>query len=160
MLCQHCKKRQSTIHYTVYLANKLENFNYCPECYHSLFGSLKYGENEFGGLLLDREDVNRSCPVCKTTLSDYKSTGLLGCPSCYDFFRSELIKSIKRIQGKDSHVGKVGKDYVDHELMRELQELQAKLETALRNRRYSEAGMLNKRMTEITKILYGDKNDG
>lgn len=162
MLCQHCKKRMATEHYVETFFGKTQSFHYCSECYQTLFGQLKSqaSNDVWSDLFAEVTRPEKQCPVCGTTFADYKNTGLLGCASCYDVFKSELLPSIKRIQGKDRHVGKVGKDYSEHELMRELQSLQERLEKALKNKCYGEAGKLNERMNKITKILYGDKSDG
>ena len=54
---------------------------------------------------------------------------------------------------------KVGANNDDHGLYRRLKALQEQLEAALRNKQYTEAGRLNKRIDEITKALYGGGND-
>lgn len=99
------------------------------------------------------------CPVCGTTYADYERSGLLGCASCYDVFKEELLPAIKAIQGKVEHVGKVETNNDDLGLHRRLKSLQVQLEAALREKRYVDAGKLNKRIYEINKILYGGEND-
>lgn len=57
------------------------------------------------------------------------------------------------------HVGKVETNNDDLGLHRRLKSLQVQLEAALREKRYVDAGKLNKRIYEINKILYGGEND-
>ena len=99
------------------------------------------------------------CPVCGTTYSDYEKTGLLGCASCYDVFKEELLPAIRAIQGKVQHVGKVETNNDALGLHRRLKGLQSELETALREKRFVDAGILNKRIYEINKKLYGGGDD-
>ncbi len=46
------------------------------------------------------------CPTCKTSLSSFYNTGMLGCPACYKAFEKEIELALKKIQGKTFHVGK------------------------------------------------------
>ncbi len=46
------------------------------------------------------------CPNCKTTLSSFYNTGMLGCPECYKAFENEIEIATKKIQGRTVHVGK------------------------------------------------------
>ena len=47
------------------------------------------------------EDIN--CPVCKTTLKQFKATGKLGCSNCYDAFSNEISKLIGKIAPHNQH---------------------------------------------------------
>lgn len=46
---------------------------------------------------------NLNCPVCKTSLREFKTTQKLGCPNCYDAFREEISNLIKRIAPFEKH---------------------------------------------------------
>ncbi len=46
------------------------------------------------------------CPSCKTALSSFYNTGMLGCPDCYKAFESEIELALKKIQGASFHAGK------------------------------------------------------
>lgn len=48
------------------------------------------------------------CPDCGTTFDEFRKTGLLGCPSCYERFESELSPLLQRAHdGATHHVGKI-----------------------------------------------------
>jgi len=47
------------------------------------------------------EDV--VCPVCKTSLREFKTTQKLGCPNCYEAFREEISKIINKISPINRH---------------------------------------------------------
>lgn len=160
MLCQHCKKRQSTVDYVEIINGDKFESHLCAECYADLYGELNSKSNNdiWAGLFGSSSPYAKSCPVCGTTYGDYERTGLLGCTSCYDVFKEELIPSIKRIQGKDKHVGKVGNNNDELGLHRKLKDLQEELETALREKRFADAGKLNRRIDAIKKILNGGGN--
>ena len=163
MLCQHCKKQPATIDYVEEINGSVFESHLCAQCYAELYGELnsKVNEGLWAGLFSTAAPYKKKCPVCGTRYSDYERTGLLGCASCYDVFKEELVPSIKRIQGKDiKHVGKSGGSRDELGLHRKLKNLQERLETALREKRFNEAGALNRQINEISKKLYGGNGNG
>ena len=157
MLCQHCKKNEATENSVEIINGTVYESHLCRSCYQELFGHL--GGGLWAELFGTSAPKKKSCPVCGTTFADYERTGLLGCASCYDVFKEELLPAIRRIHGKVEHVGKVENNNDEFGLHRRLKGLQEQLETALREKRFSEADILNKRIKEITSEIYGgDKN--
>ena len=158
MLCQHCRKNQATVNFIEKINGETFELHLCGSCY-----AYKYGEfeSEYNGALLNGlfdspARKGKTCKVCGTRLSDYEKTGLLGCASCYDVFKEELMPSIVRIHGKGEHVGKAGGDHSsEHDLRRTLSELQEKLEAALQSGDYLRAGRHNEQMKIIKKKLTG-----
>ena len=161
MLCQRCKKREATISRKENIDKKDFVFYYCEQCYTELCGPLAFSAGEsFADILRDDKKNTAKCPVCHTTIEEYQQTGLLGCATCYDVLKQELLPYIRRIQGKDMHVGKVLKeDHNKHDLIKELTALQEKMERALKGKRFIEASLINARIVEINKILYGGRLD-
>lgn len=162
MLCQHCKKNTAIINYVEKVnGNKFES-HLCALCYADLFGELNNKANNdiWAGLFGSSSREKKVCPVCGTAYDDFERTGLLGCTSCYDVFKEELVPSILRIQGKVEHVGKVGKNTDALGLHRRLKTLQEQLEEALREKKYGEADRLNKQINSIKKTLHGGGSNG
>lgn len=159
MLCQHCKKNTAT-HNRVFVING-ETFesHLCSVCYAEMYGGLDSNAGIWAGLFGTQSPREKQCPVCGTTYADYERTGLLGCASCYDVFKEELIPSIRRIQGKVNHVGKTGKNLDEMGLYRKIKSLRDQLETAIREKRYTEADALNGRINEISKKIYKEDGD-
>lgn len=49
-----------------------------------------------------------SCPRCGLTFAEFRQTGLLGCPGCYEAFEDRLGPLLERAhEGATHHVGKV-----------------------------------------------------
>ena len=87
------------------------------------------------------------------------NTGKMGCPNCYDVFESELDPIIKRIQGTNRHVGRIGK-IIDNKIDKKynkgkteentakkeektrLEQLQEELKTAIKEERYEDAAKI------------------
>ena len=160
MLCQHCKKNPAVVNYfEIVNGNKFE-YHLCAFCYADLYGELnnKVNNSVWAGLFANPMPRKKVCPVCHTTFADFERTGLLGCTSCYDVFKEELIPSILRIHGKVEHIGKVGKNMDELGLHRRLKSLQEQLETALRAKNFQEADRLNRQINAIKKTLHGGGN--
>lgn len=157
MLCQHCKKNTATVNYVEIINGDRFESHLCEMCYAVLCGELnsKSNNDAWADLFGVNTTAQKVCSVCGTKFSDYERTGLLGCASCYDMFKEELMPVIQRIQGKVDHVGKATSNHDDFGLHRRLKTLQEQLEQAIKERRYAEANRLNKQIKEITKTLYG-----
>ena len=109
MNCDRCGK-PSVYHSTLIVNGVSQTTNLCREC------AIKEGvfSNEPSNLFDDMfsafadflpfekvQDV--VCPVCKTSLREFKSSGVLGCPNCYDAFRDEVSRILKRIAPFENH---------------------------------------------------------
>ena len=64
----------------------------------------------------ENDNVNyvqeRTCPRCKTTLSELYRTNSVGCANCYRFFEEEIRTLILKQQGAMNHIGKVSTKHV------------------------------------------------
>ncbi|MBD5585483.1 MAG: hypothetical protein HDQ88_10405 [Clostridia bacterium] len=161
MLCQRCKKSLATENYYEEINGEKFESHLCAKCSAELSGSLHSKlSDDVCAWLFGTSAPKKVCPVCGTSYSDYEKTGLLGCASCYDFFKEELLPAIHAIQGKTEHVGKIETNNDELGLHRRLKALQEQLEKALREKRFADAGKLNKRINEINKILFGGDNNG
>lgn len=159
MLCQRCKKNKSDIDFVEDVGGMRLEVHLCAPCYADMFSGLN-PTPEFDELLKGaRKPAQKTCPVCGTTIEDYNRTGLLGCASCYDVFKKELYPVIERIQGKVRHVGASSANNDALGLHRQLKNLQEQLEKALKERRFEEAGVLNRKIDKINKALFKGEDD-
>ncbi len=160
MLCQHCKKNPAVVNYIEKINGNKFEYHLCAFCYADLYGELnsKVNNDVWAGLFSSPAPRKKICPVCRTTFADFERQGLLGCTSCYDVFKEELLPSILRIHGKVDHIGKVGKNMDELGLHRQLKVLQEKLESALRVKNYKEADRLNRQINAIKKTIHGGGN--
>ncbi len=158
MICQRCKKREATRNFTEYVGGERCELHLCAQCAYEAFGEFEQNVQNASlyGLFGDGEREEKVCPSCGLRFSDYEKTGLLGCPSCYDLFKEELLPYIARIQGKTVHVGKSGGVFTtEHDELIQLSALQDKMEAALGRGDYAEAGRINARMNAIKKRAGG-----
>ena len=171
MLCDNCGKREANVRYSENINGRKKELNLCEEC------SEKLGINKidfsmpidfssfFGGFMEDfrtsefmplfNEIKTLKCNNCGYTFDDIANTGKLGCGNCYDVFEERLNPIIKRIQGDNCHVGRIGKiidkkiaDKTDSNNNKvenkgsKLEKLQEELKQAIKDERYEEAAKI------------------
>lgn len=108
------------MHLTQIAGDKMQKVDLCEEC------AKEKGVNDpaafsLADLLLGlgaSQEVEKAsgrkesaCPVCGFTHADFKKTGRLGCPRCYDHFIDGLLILLKSMHKGVRHVGKVPKSF-------------------------------------------------
>lgn len=187
MLCDNCGKREANIRYSENINGRKKELNLCEECSQKLginnidfsmpidFSSFfrefvgDFGNPEFIPLISEIKALK--CDNCGYTFEDIANTGKLGCGNCYDVFEEKLDPIIRRIQGANHHVGRIGKvidSKIDKKISNqssdkeensnkleeskkenELEKLQEKLKEAIKEERYEEAAKIR---DEIKKL--------
>lgn len=109
MKCDRCGK-PSVYHSTLIVNGVSQTTNLCRDCAikegvfsnteNSLFDNMFQA---FANILPFEKVPDIVCPVCKTSLREFKSTNKLGCPNCYEVFREEIEKIVKRIAPFEKH---------------------------------------------------------
>jgi len=159
---QYCSACQTAIA-TVMILDLSEGFSVagsqhlCPGCAEQLGVaqpkappkfSAEILEDLLGGLKSTRPSARQqadACPGCGMRLQDFRSKGRLGCPRCYDTFRSELVPLLQRIHEAQSHRGRLpGRLAATPPPAddKNLADLRRRLEDAVRGERYEEAARL------------------
>jgi len=91
------------------------------------------------------------CPTCGMSFAEFRQTGVVGCPGCYEAFDEQLGPLIERAQnGGTSHVGKCprrGGMSIDRQLL--IQKLVKELEDAVGAEQYERAAELRDRLKEL-----------
>lgn len=189
MLCENCGKRQANVRYTESINGVTKEINLCEECSRKLgitnsmdmdvfsmdipsfFGSfLEDFANDGMMPMLDKMAQIR-CKSCNSTFDDIIKSGMLGCPNCYDTFDFKLDPILKRIQGANRHVGRIGK-ISDNEIkykeeqnkeetktkenakdtkITELKKLQEDLKQAVKEERYEDAAKIRDEIKKLEK---------
>lgn len=188
MLCENCKKREANVKYSENINGRRKEMNLCEECsrklgitnidfnmpidFSSFLGEFMedFSTPEFMPLI--NEIKTLTCNNCGYTFDDIVNTGKLGCGNCYEVFEDRLDPIIKRIQGSNKHVGRIGKvidNKIDEKLSKninknisedntnkekdekstKLEQLEANLKQAIKEERYEDAAKIR---DEIKKI--------
>ena len=182
MMCDNCGKRSANIRYSENINGRKKELNLCEECSEKLgIGQMDFSlpidfSSFLGGFMDDfattefipmiNEIKTLKCNNCGYTFDDISNTGKLGCKDCYDVFEDRLDSIIKRIQGANQHVGRIGKivdSKIDskintnknNEVKKEekseskLEQLQEELKQAVKDERYEDAARIR---DEIKKL--------
>lgn len=184
MLCDNCGKREANVRYSENINGRKKELNLCEECSKKLgigqidfnmpidFSSFfegfmdDFGAPEFMPIL--NEIKTLKCDSCGYTFDQIANTGRLGCKDCYDVFEDRLDPIIKRIQGANRHVGRIGKiidEKIDSKVepkeqnkkqkektqVSEIEKLQEKLKIAIKEERYEEAAKIRDEIKKLQK---------
>jgi protein arginine kinase activator len=117
MLCCACKEKPATVHLTQIVGDKMQKLDLCEECAKTkgvndpTSFSLADADVLFGlGASQEIEQatgMETKCPRCGFTQADFKKSGRLGCPECYQTFADGLEGLLKTMHKGTRHAGKV-----------------------------------------------------
>ena len=157
MQCDKCGA-PSVYHSTLIVNGVSQKTNLCRDCAikegvfnqkTSIFDDMF---SSFADLLGIEQVENLVCPVCKTTLKDFKATGKLGCPNCYETFRDEVTNLIGKIAPGSTHKQEIGKiKSKPKKLTKEEQilKLREEMKTAVSEERYEDAAKIKKQIKKL-----------
>ena len=116
MLCDNCKERDAVVHLTRIVENAVTQLHLCEKCAAAkgVETTLAMPQHPLGDILqavqqqasATSEDAP-SCAFCGSSSRDFKATGRLGCPHCYDAMERSLRELLRRLHGSSKHVGEV-----------------------------------------------------
>jgi protein arginine kinase activator len=173
MLCQACKNKNATVHYKTNVNGKVNELFLCAECAKNygvgkkpvfepievIDGFFGKGTDDiFGGLFAGMmndspaKSINETsvCPVCGMRFSEFLHGGKIGCGECYKTFSLQLKPTVKRLHGNVEHCGKVPEDKKGAiSARKKIDELKAKLQTAIENQEYEMAAKYRDEIQEI-----------
>ncbi len=152
MLCHICKEKTATVHLTQITGDKMHKIDLCEEC------AKEKGVNDPSGfsladLLLGlgaSQELEQAaggttlkCPKCGFAQVDFKKSGRLGCPECYQTFAEGLEVLIKSTQKRAQHKGKVPERLrAQRNFELQLASLQKKLHKAVEAEDFEQAAQL------------------
>jgi len=92
-----------------------------------------------------------ACPECGLTILEFRQSGVLGCPACYDAFQPDLGTLIERAQaGATHHVGRVPERAAGSaDRVARRQRLMQELDAAVAAEQYERAARLRDRLLEL-----------
>lgn len=185
MLCDNCGKREANVRYSENINGRKKELNLCEECskklgiepmdfnmpidFSSFFGEFMEGlvAPELITMPIVNEIKTLKCENCGYTFEDIANSGKLGCGNCYEVFEDRLDPIIRRIQGDNRHVGRVGKildSKIEQKLSQkqqgrqeskkgsQLEELQEKLKQAIKKEEYEEAAKIRDEIKKISQV--------
>jgi len=162
MLCENCNKKPATVHLTKILNDKKTELHLCEQCAKQQEGvpfDTSFSINNFlTGLLDSMQDSpikvdyiqTTKCDKCGMTYGKFKQLGRLGCAQCYNAFQEKLGPLVKRIQGSESHIGKVPRKAGGAiTIKKEIKRLKLRLDEAIRREEFENAAVLRDKIREL-----------
>ncbi len=162
MLCCVCKEKPAKVHLTDIKGDKMHKVDLCEEC-----AKLK-GVNDSSFALADlllglgaSQELEQSvggpdakCPQCGFTHADFKKSGRLGCPACYETFSEGLGGLLKSMHKGTRHAGKVPQALrAKRDLTEQLSRLQDKLNQAIEAENFEQAAQLRDEIKQVSGRL-------
>lgn len=160
MLCESCNEREATIHLTQVIEGAVKKLHLCEVCAAKSGFDIQSPMSitdillGMGGKTAEpaEGELDRACPRCHLRRADFKKSGRLGCPECYEAFADELLPLIKVMHRGDQHKGKIpSRECVRVKMTAEMATLRQALEKAVREENYEEAALLRDRIQECKK---------
>ncbi len=160
----------ATVHFTQILNNKVHKLDLCETCAQekgiSTPGSfdlpLDLLHKKASGDKTAASEIETAaglrCEKCGFTQADFKKTGRLGCPHCYETFKHLLDPMLDGMHKGTTHTGKVPrhaatrKEYHDR-----LSQLELTLASAIKDERYEDAARHRDEIAQI-KQTYGKQD--
>ncbi|MDR0351546.1 MAG: UvrB/UvrC motif-containing protein [Puniceicoccales bacterium] len=158
--CHFCGK-PAAVHVTQIVNDGMQDVYLCGHCAqkHNVFdpdvSHLSILKDISGSLISKMQALSFSpllnCTKCGFSLSNYKETGLVGCPECYSEMYSFMIKSIENLQKSTEYLGKIPKN-LKHKLFSfndkvdSCESLKEELKCAIAEERYEDAARIRDKL--------------
>lgn len=162
MLCQFCKQRDATIHFTNVENSKVNELHICAPCAEERgFDELKRSNCATSDLVaslfdsafaaVDKGSTAGTCPTCGTSYPSFQGVGRLGCSHCYEYFKERLIPLLRSIHGNTWHLGKAPRRFgAAVSVKRRLKELEGELDRAVQAEQYELAARIRDEIRRLT----------
>jgi len=116
--CSICGEAEGVVDLTHIEGGEVKTVHLCAKCAaeKGIQTPAALAETPLGGLLAAMgaeparpepgvlTDVH--CPRCGASLQDFRETGRLGCPDCYQTFAEPLRELLRRLHGSAHHTGR------------------------------------------------------
>ena len=153
MLCMICKQNEAKVHLTQVDGGKIKKVDLCEDCAKAKgvddptgfsLADLLLGLGASQEMAQATAGGETRCPTCGFTQADFKKSGRLGCPECYQTFAEGLEGLLKTMHKGTQHTGKVPHAAAPpvRALHERLQLLQRRLDHAVARENFEEAARL------------------
>ncbi len=115
--CDNCGSSDAVVNFTQIVKDQMSTSHLCEACatekgLDPAPESSNFPLTDFLAQMGDERgkdelDAGHQCSFCGLTFGQFRETGRLGCPHCYETFEAHLRRLLRRIHGSVQHVGKV-----------------------------------------------------
>lgn len=164
MVCDNCGTTEAVVNLTQIVNNKMSTYRLCEKCaaekgLESTPEAANFPLTDFlaqmgTDTIPDTDPKDTQCSFCGLTFSDFRETGRLGCPECYETYASHLQKLLRRVHGGTQHVGKIylPPDPTTSEVEQRLDGLRRKLHRAVESEDFEHAAELRDEIRSLEPV--------
>lgn len=119
----------------------------------SLFGSSMYNSlNPQSSRTVPA--LNSKCDVCGTTFEEFSRDGQIGCPNCYNVFKSRLGAPLQKFHGGSEHIGKMpNSNKSEISINKRIKQLETELNQDVINQNFEHAAVLRDEIKKLKEQL-------
>jgi len=160
MLCQLCKQREATVHFTQIVNQQKTEMYVCEQC-AGKSSKLKFDLNMLLSGFMGSGNLSGianapvqgvKCKGCGMSIEEFNKTGKLGCSKCYEVFGDSIQAMLKQIHGNVKHHGKIPAGVSDSiKQAKELETLKDKLQRCIQAEDYEQAAVIRDKIKAIEK---------
>ena len=163
MKCERCGERDAVVHLHQVAGGEVTKVHLCESCAaeqgiatpegiaKTPLGQLLAAMGKPSEELAGEPGETESCKHCGATLDDFRATGRLGCPECWQVFAGPLRGLLRRIHGATHHRGeqylRPGDAAPDGRAV--TRDLRARLQEAVAHENFELAAELRDRLREL-----------
>lgn len=174
LICQECKQRPATLHFTKIVNGEKTEFHLCEHCAQDKGEMFMFPENAgfsinnlLAGLLnLDSplKEAKHStfqsteilqCERCKMTYQQFTKIGRFGCSECYHTFSKHLHPILRRLHsGNTTHSGKIPKRIGGAiHVRKQIEKLKQKLQELIVREEFEKAAEIRDQIRSLESYL-------
>lgn len=169
MLCDECGKREAAVTLTVVQGSEKTLRHLCPECMQRIGNARSMLSAIFAATVAnvaamiqnnkgneeqeEQENIpDKNCSRCGLTYAEFRQSGRLGCPGCYEAFRDELRPMLQQLHGRTQHAGRAPDRPDATRFKRSRQEeLQHLMSEAVQREDFEQAALLRDQLRAMAK---------
>jgi protein arginine kinase activator len=161
MQCSVCKEKPATVFLTHIENDKMHKVNLCEDCaknkgvdnptsFSLADADLLLGLGAAQEITQTAGGTELKCPRCGFSQADFKKSGRLGCPDCYEVFAEGLEGLLKTMHKGIRHAGKAPEALrQSRDKAERLKLLEKKLAKAIESEDFEQAAKLRDELKEL-----------
>lgn len=157
MLCERCQEREATFHMSVKTTEGNKEMFLCDVCANEVFlekDQEHFNVNQLLNSMMGQFKTTVSCKTCGSSLTSIAEKGLFGCPDCYDTFKNEVPKIVRRVQHlQQEHEGKIPESHTGRvETKKRIEQLEQKLASLIETQNFEEAAVVRDEINALKGV--------
>ena len=170
-----CGRENAVLYIQEIINNKCNQIYICKSCEASSNIMEKFLEVEFDNINNNiegiscnkfihnkkkkKENTNKVCKSCGYSLDDFLNTNRLSCSKCYEYFKYEINKKIKKIHKKTKHIGNIANKYLSYSnIEHNISKYEEEITNLVKMEKYEQAAILRDKLNTLKSNLIYKQN--